>query len=93
MEGNGRAWDGDMAGDGDATRHGGAAEDGLHVGARSFYSHRIGGPVGRGGGWVAWPRYVHIVPESKSRLKRYVHYVRWDAPQKLGVRCLGAWIL
>ena len=49
MEGNRRAGDGGTEGDGDATRHGNTAVDGPHVGARSFYSHRIGGPVGRGG--------------------------------------------
>ena len=73
MEGNGRAGDGGIAGDGNATRHGGAAMDGPHaearsfsdVGVRSFYSHRIGGPVGRGGRTsrgrnqnVTWIRFV-----------------------------------
>ena len=47
VEGSGRAGDGDTAGDGDATRHGGAVVDRPHAVARSFYSHRIGGPVGR----------------------------------------------
>jgi len=49
VEGNRRAGDGGMEGDGDVTRHGNTAVDGPHVGARSFYSHRIDGPVGRGG--------------------------------------------
>jgi len=49
VEGNGRAEDGGTVGDGDAMRHGGAAVDGPHMGAYSFYSHRIGGPVGHGG--------------------------------------------
>ena len=49
VEGNRCAEDGGTAGDGDATRDGGVAKDGLHVGARSFYSLRIGGLVGRGG--------------------------------------------
>ena len=45
----GRAGDGGTAGDGDAMRYGSAAVDGPHTGAHSFYSHRIGGPMGRGG--------------------------------------------
>ena len=49
MEGNGRAEDGGTVGDGDAMRYGSAAVDGPHTGAHSFYSHRIGGHVGRGG--------------------------------------------
>jgi hypothetical protein len=48
MEGNGHAADGGTTGDGGATRHGGTTVDGPHAGVRSFYSHRIGSPVGRG---------------------------------------------
>ena len=65
VEGNRRAGDGGTEGDGDATRHGNTAVDGPHVGARSFYSHRIGGPVGHGGRMsrgrnqnVTWIRFV-----------------------------------
>ena len=73
MEGNGRAGDGGTTGDGDATRHDSAAVDGPHAGARSFsdvgersfYSYRIGGPVGHGGRMsrgrnqnVTWIRFV-----------------------------------
>ena len=66
MEGNGRAGDGSMVGDGDATRHSGTAGDGLHAGARSFYSHWIGCPVGR--------------PDTCSRRtsERYLHHYKKD---------------
>ena len=77
VEGNGRVGDGGTAGDGDATRHDDTTVDGPHagarsfsgVGARSFYSHRIDGPVGRGKRTscgrdrnVTWTRCVRTRP-------------------------------
>jgi hypothetical protein len=66
-----------QVGDDDATRYGGAAVDGPHTGecsfsdagARSFYSHRIGGPWGAAGGTscgqdrnVMWTRCIRTRP-------------------------------
>jgi len=66
MKGNGRAGDGVTVGDGDATRHGGAAVDAPHVVAMRRGMVVLWGAVGRWDGGAAGGRAVRRMGHALS---------------------------